>query len=188
MREDMSEPFSPVGSHDLTTEERPAKSRTPLFVAGLVILIAVVAFFAGRATGISAGEARVLEQQAAQQAAEQASADAEAAAEEAARAGTFVRALDLCGVARGTATYATLGDNNSTLDIDQNGSDDRGRGMPITEYWCILDELDVPDRVKSDMGNTTSMDGRREASWDGITASWSYHPDRGLDTVLYLED
>jgi hypothetical protein len=26
--------------------------------------------------------------------------------------------------------------------------------------------------------------GRQEASWDGIEASWSYHPDNGLDLVL----
>lgn len=146
-------------------------SRTLLILAGLVVFVAAIAFFAGRATGIATAESRALEQQAA--------AEAESST-------VFPDALDACDVPPGT-TYAALGDNDTTLDIDQKGEDDV-LGMPIETYWCILNELGAPDRVKSDMGNTTSMDGRREASWDGITASWSYHPDRGIDTVLYLDD
>lgn len=83
---------------------------------------------------------------------------------------------------RPPGTYAALGDDNTTMDIDE------ALGLPIDTYWCILDELGVPDRVRSDMGNSTSMDGRREATWDGITASWSHHPSRGIDTVLHLDD
>ena len=35
---------------------------------------------------------------------------------------------------------------------------------------------------------TTSIDGRQTESWDGITIEWSYHPDRGSDMVITLEN
>jgi hypothetical protein len=42
----------------------------------------------------------------------------------------------------------------------------------------------VPDYVVEQIDSTTSLMGLREATWDGIEASWSYHPDNGLDLIL----
>lgn len=52
---------------------------------------------------------------------------------------------------------------------------------------CVLNALEAPDGIVAQMERTTALDGRQSASWDGITASWSYHPDRGLDIVFSLD-
>lgn len=36
----------------------------------------------------------------------------------------------------------------------------------------------------SEIGQTRALDGRQKASWGKVEASWSYHPDRGLDMTL----
>ncbi len=54
----------------------------------------------------------------------------------------------------------------------------------IETIACILNNLNVPDYVVEQIDSTTSLMGLREATWDGIEASWSYHPDNGLDLIL----
>lgn len=48
-------------------------------------------------------------------------------------------------------------------------------------FLCISRELDMPQRVRSDIDQTTAMQGQRTAEWDDIEAYWTYHPERGLD-------
>jgi hypothetical protein len=57
-------------------------------------------------------------------------------------------------------------------------------GLDYTDVQCVLDEVDMPSSVEYKMGQTTSLDGIEEASWDDIDASWTYHPDDGLDIFL----
>jgi len=115
----------------------------------------------------------------------QASEAAEQAATEAAQETMFADSLAACEVSE--SEDALLGDSGSSLSLENEGEDDFS-GLSSAEVFCILDELGMPDHVEQDMLNTTSMDGRREASWEGMTASWSYHPDRGIDTIIYLEE
>lgn len=85
------------------------------------------------------------------------------------------------------ASGVELGDDGRTLTIDVKGKED-AYGADYEDLACILNELDVPSRVSSHLGQTTSMDGRQTESWDGVTAAWSYHPDRGSDMVITLDD
>ncbi|GAA1250675.1 hypothetical protein GCM10009588_31870 [Microbacterium phyllosphaerae] len=80
----------------------------------------------------------------------------------------------------------TLADEDRTLTIDVRGEED-SNGATYEAQACILRELDTPSSVISHLEQTTSMDGRQTESWDGITAAWSYHPDRGSDMVITLE-
>jgi hypothetical protein len=34
------------------------------------------------------------------------------------------------------------------------------------------------------MEKTRALDGRQTASWSFIEASWTYHPDNGLDVII----
>lgn len=82
---------------------------------------------------------------------------------------------------------AEIADGGTTLILDGSGEDDPA-GMPYADQKCLLDELHMPTYVDEQMRNTRALDGRQSADWDGIQASWSYHPDDGLDVVLHLDE
>lgn len=49
---------------------------------------------------------------------------------------------------------------------------------------CVLDELDAPATVRSQIESTTAMMGRQSDTWGEYEATWSFHPDNGLDLVI----
>ena len=84
------------------------------------------------------------------------------------------------------SSFIRLGDGGTSLIITGAGAEERS-GASITQVACILAELDVPDSVISQIDGTRALDGRQHASWDGISASWTYHPDDGLNMILQEE-
>lgn len=40
---------------------------------------------------------------------------------------------------------------------------------------CIIDAVEMPDWVRSELAQTRPIDGRRSAEWEGVIASWSYN-------------
>jgi hypothetical protein len=101
----------------------------------------------------------------------------------AAGSGKMAAALVECNVDRNN--YATLGDGGRTLTLDGKG--DEGPGLSVLNEVCILTELDVSDAILSEMSGTRALDGRQTGSWGDINASWSYHPDNGLDIILTMK-
>lgn len=106
-------------------------------------------------------------------------------AEDNARAALLPDALEACG-AEGT-TGLDLVDEGMSLSFDMKGGDD-ATGASLLDIVCVFTELEMPSRISSHMDQTTSLDGRQSETWDGVTVSWSYHPDRGMDGVLTVED
>lgn len=100
--------------------------------------------------------------------------------------GRLTAAVEACTDSGTGSDGLDIGDGGRTLTIDTTGEDGT-RGTDIVYGLCVLGELEVPDSVMSRIEQTTSLDGQQSGSWDGITATWSYHPDRGLDMVLTLE-
>lgn len=88
-------------------------------------------------------------------------------------------ATEACGSPAGV----TIEDNGSTLTFDHRGEDEY-TGGDITDILCAFSELGLPSRISTHMSQTTSMDGRQTASWDGWEIQWSYHPDRGMDGIV----
>ncbi|RKN47714.1 hypothetical protein [Micromonospora endolithica] len=88
---------------------------------------------------------------------------------------------------RSTSTGgAKLGDEGRTLTLRGQGKESIGLGYSTLEcYWSALG---MPDSVKAEVGPTRALDGRRSGDWAGYHASWSYHPDSGLQMVLTLPD
>lgn len=113
-----------------------------------------------------------------------AQADAAAQAEEDARTSVFANALDKCGL--DDDEDSQIGDGGHTLTINHRGDDDFA-GIEYADLECIIERLGTPAAVSSHIGQTTSQDGRQTEMWDGITMSWSYHPDRGLDAVYTID-
>jgi hypothetical protein len=82
-----------------------------------------------------------------------------------------------------SSQYATVGDGGKTLTLDGE-SKTGGDGLTITELVCVLGKLKVSDAVVTQMDSTTALQGRQSASWADVNASWTYHPDNGLDVIL----
>jgi hypothetical protein len=95
----------------------------------------------------------------------------------------FAVAVENCGISEGSS--AVIGDDGASLDLNHQGADESS-GISINALVCVLSELEAPDSVVAEMNQTRALDGRQSAEWDGIHASWGYHPDSGLDVVLSL--
>lgn len=75
-----------------------------------------------------------------------------------------------------------LSDADRTLVIDTQGEDygsDTFDGL-----MCTLGELGTPQSVIARMEQTRALDGMQDARWDDFDASWTYHPDAGLDLII----
>jgi hypothetical protein len=49
----------------------------------------------------------------------------------------------------------------------------------------VLRELETPAYVTEQIGQTRALDGRQTATWGDFEASWTYHPDNGLNLVIH---
>ncbi|THV22824.1 hypothetical protein [Glycomyces paridis] len=76
-----------------------------------------------------------------------------------------------------------IGDEGATLVIDRAGAEEMP-GATLSQLDCLLGELDVPDSVVERIQNTRALDGYQEADFDGYTASWTFHPDDGLNLTI----
>lgn len=77
-------------------------------------------------------------------------------------------------------------DYGSGLSIQGEGNE--SDGVDVEVIACILFELDVPDIIVTRIDQTRALDGMQDASWDGIAATWTYHPDNGLQMILSEEE
>ena len=115
---------------------------------------------------------------------------AEDAAAAAQLAETALKALlpDAVRSCKADTEYAVTGDGGLSLTIDNKGKEDYLGGLATTAMMCIFNDLNIPTAVTAHMQQTTSMDGRQTEAWDSIEVSWSYHPDRGMDSVVSVID
>jgi hypothetical protein len=89
-------------------------------------------------------------------------------------------AIDAC--APGANQGSEVADGGRTLIID--GAGETGSGMAVEGEVCLLTELNVSAAILAQMQGTTALQGRQSGSWDGYSASWTYHPDNGLDLII----
>ena len=75
-------------------------------------------------------------------------------------------------------------DDGSSLEMKTVGKEYGDTGAPYSDVACVLEKLHTPDSVISRMDGTRALDGTIEGQWDGFTASWTYHPDRGLRVIV----
>ena len=100
------------------------------------------------------------------------------------RKSPFVLAKEKCGTTFGNDVE--LGDEGRTLTLHGDGKESSGLSFDKLEcYWA---ELKMPDSVKAEALATRALDGRQSGDWDDIHASWSYHPDSGMQMVFTLSD
>jgi hypothetical protein len=92
----------------------------------------------------------------------------------------FEVAFEQAGV---TSKYITVEDSGTSIIVD-GPPDDTNTNTFYPDLAALLTALDVPAYVVDQIDSTSSLQGLREATWNGIEASWSYHPDNGLDLTL----
>ncbi|MFG3604343.1 hypothetical protein [Micromonospora chersina] len=93
-------------------------------------------------------------------------------------------AKEKCGSS--LADDAVLGDEGRTLTLHGTGKESSGLSFSTLE--CYWSELKMPDSVRAEVLATRALDGRQSGDWDDIHASWSYHPDSGLQMVITVTD
>ena len=87
------------------------------------------------------------------------------------------------------STWAEYGSDGSYLNIDTNpyNRDDQGLAYPAayTAIKNVNKALGLPASLINDMGETTGADVRQSESFPdvGVTVSWRYHPDKGLEVT-----
>jgi len=80
-----------------------------------------------------------------------------------------------------------LADQGKTLHFNVNEKSNPSDPTPPAapgDVVCVLTELKIPVSVRVEMARTTALQGVQADTWDGIEASWTYHPDNGLDVIL----
>lgn len=82
--------------------------------------------------------------------------------------------------------YVTVEDRGHTMVIDGDGGY-ASPGASIDTTMAILLELDASSAIVHRMEQTRALDGMQEGSWDEFTATWTYHPDQGLDIIIEEE-
>jgi hypothetical protein len=100
--------------------------------------------------------------------------------------------LMISGVGQPTALRAAkdkcaageISDGDKTLFLDMAGKDSDTGQFTVVDLRCVLTALNAPTYITTQMGQTRALDGRQTATWDKFEASWTYHPDNGLDVLI----
>lgn len=62
--------------------------------------------------------------------------------------------------------------------------EEAGFGLEWEEVECVLKKAGASSAVWAKMLNTRALDGTLTESWEGYEASWTYHPDSGMNVIL----
>jgi len=89
------------------------------------------------------------------------------------------KAASTCGMTSNVA------DNGHSITLDTEGEEDYS-GDDLSDVACVTVELGVPNSLIQRMDHTRALDGVQTGEWDGLTATWNYHPDHGM--MLIIED
>lgn len=87
------------------------------------------------------------------------------------------------------ATWANNGSDGSFLSIDTNPLDWDDSGLAYPEAYEAIENINkalgLPSSLIYDMGHTTANQGKQSETFNdaGVTVTWSYHPDKGLEVV-----
>jgi len=162
--------------------ESPIDSSRPIWFRVHPLVVGATGGLAGLIVGVSlfgVGSALSDAAEASRKAEERATAEEAVARDQAARSTLLSNAVASCNL---DSSQAEIGDGGLTLDLENRGQDDYA-GVSSADLWCFVDEMKTPASIVSHMEQTTSMDGRQVQEFDGIEVSWSYHPDRGMDSI-----
>ncbi len=86
-----------------------------------------------------------------------------------------------------SSIWADVGADGSYLSIDTNPYDEDDNGVAysaaVTAVKNVNKALGLPDSLYNDMAETTWSMGKQSQTFDNVTVSWTYHPDKGLEVT-----
>jgi hypothetical protein len=80
------------------------------------------------------------------------------------------------------SAFMSLGDDGNTLTLQ--GAPQYGEGLSFDQIKCVVATTGGPDSVADKMGQTRALDGMQSAIWGPYEATWTYHPDHGMNVIL----
>lgn len=92
--------------------------------------------------------------------------------------------------------WFSVADDGSWMKFDTNPDDEDGDDLWLflSDYLSVaknlptvLSDLGFASSVYEKMNNTTALMGKQEASSDVAIASWTYHPDNGLEVIIDIK-
>ena len=95
-----------------------------------------------------------------------------------------MESCDLDGVTY--SDHVVVGDSGHTVTLEgePDGTHYTMAGVTGKEFGCVFAVVSMPDSVVSQMSGTRALDGTQTASWDEMSATWTYHPKNGLRVIL----
>ena len=88
-----------------------------------------------------------------------------------------------------SSIWADVGSDGSYLSIDTNPYNEDDNGVAYIEAYEAVEKINnalgLPQSLLNEMGETRGMDGKQSETFTdvGVTVSWSYHPDKGLEVT-----
>jgi hypothetical protein len=92
----------------------------------------------------------------------------------------FQKAYETCGSPSGV----TVADEGKTISIDGMGKEDYS-GASYGDLICVIEAIETPDYIYSNIMATRALDGRQIQEFDGIEVSYSFHPNSGANIVFH---
>lgn len=83
------------------------------------------------------------------------------------------------------SSAGTISDADRTLFLDTGGNKGGSGSLPMNSLMCVLDALHTPSYVTTRMQQTRALDGQVSETWSTFKATWTYHPDAGLDVLIH---
>jgi hypothetical protein len=99
----------------------------------------------------------------------------------------LMEAWEECKLSQIDSEYdASLEDGGTTLLLPGRGEDDPSEEMldAFMTQGCVIRALGTRTSVVSRIETTRAMDGVQTAESDGLSYTWSYHPDSGLNLII----
>jgi hypothetical protein len=91
-------------------------------------------------------------------------------------------ALSSCGLSE-TSAGVSVDAGGKTVYFDGTGEEDFD-GVDFSSVQCVLEALKAPTSIFDRIGSTSALQGVVEGDWSNFHASWTYHPNNGLDLTL----
>lgn len=87
-------------------------------------------------------------------------------------------------------SWCVIASDGSWMTIDTNpyDIDDYTNSDVLSKIKSINEDLGFSSSVYQEMLKTRAIDGRQSATSDGYTASWTYHPDEGIEVIYEINE
>ena len=83
----------------------------------------------------------------------------------------------------GCGQVGEVSDQDHTIVLDTLGGN--LTKATAADVNCILQHLGAPNAIYETMLKTRAIDGRQRGQWSTFEASWTYHPDHGLNVIIH---